>query len=153
MAEIYKRFSLIGRHDNALDTTIKNWDNYDSYRDFSDEAAKIAFEVESLGGDSDLYIRLPNGKINGYIEGKKKFNLTVTAYWLPDLKTGELNALELYEDYPKWLIDKTIPEQYHLSGAEIERFQDPEFIRKGAELLTAILKKRNSLKLLTSKQI
>ena len=119
MAEIYKKFSLIKRHPDALYSTIKVWDEYDSYRDFSDEAKVEAYLKESEGIDSP--IRRANGLINGYIEGKQWMDLTITEYWLPDIKSGELRAFELYleEDLPKWFLDKVLPEQYHLTEEEL----------------------------------
>jgi len=115
MAEIYKKFSFIdgGSYNHLAGQQQQDiWDEYNSYRDFSDEALVEAFERESLGIKHGI-IRA-NGKINGFIEGKQWMDLTITEYWLPDLEEGiTLFAYELYQDFPKWFLDRILPEKFH----------------------------------------
>lgn len=109
MAEVYKHFSKIQRCSDAPTRVIKIWDEYDSFRDFSEEALEEAYRKETFGEDFD--VRRENGKINGYIEGKQKMDLTITDYWLPDLKEGKtLFKHELYEDenLPDWFLDRVL---------------------------------------------
>lgn len=90
-AEIYKRFAK------------------DSYYDFSEQSALDMFLYESKG------IPIPDrGVHNGYFHGKKWMDLTITEYWLPDLESGELPAIILYEDFPKWFLDRVLPKKFHL---------------------------------------
>lgn len=116
MAEIYKRFSFMdgGEHTYLADETVKKiWDSYNSYRDFSEEALREAYEKETYG--KSFGIIRENGKINGYIEGKQWMDLTITEYWIPDLLEGKtLFAFELYQDFPTWFLDKVLSERFHL---------------------------------------
>lgn len=120
IAEIYKRFSFMDGGEYAYladERTKKIWDEYNSHRDFSEEAMEEAYRRESLGEKFDI-IR-PNGKINGYIEGKQWMDLTITEYWLPDIEERKtLFAFELYQDFPHWFLTKVLPERYHLSEEE-----------------------------------
>lgn len=104
MAEIYKRFSQIRRIETDSQYLIDIWDKYDADRDFSKEAATLAYRKESLGEPCD--IRMPSGKINGYIEGKQWMDLTLTEYWIPDVQSREILEGDLLEDFPEWFIDK-----------------------------------------------
>ena len=107
ISEIYKKFSKIKRIDNAPKELIIIWDEYDSHRDYSDEALEEAFRKESLGEDFNI-IR-SNAKINGYIEGKQWMDLTLTEYWIPDILSGELPIGSLYnEDLPDSFLDKVL---------------------------------------------
>lgn len=120
MAEIYKRFSYMngGVYTNLASPETKAvWDAYNADRDYSEEAIEEAFRKESLG--EKFEIRRSNGKINGYIEGKEKMDLTITDYWLPDITERKtLFAFELYQDFPHWFLIKVLPERYHLSEKE-----------------------------------
>jgi len=97
----------------------KIWDEYNSYRDYSEEAMLEAFDKESYGTRHS--IRRNNGKINGYIEGKQWMDLTITEYWLPDLENRELFAAELYQDFPRWFLIRVLPERYHLTEEEADK--------------------------------
>lgn len=103
MAEIYRRFAP------------------DSYYDFSEEAAMDMYCKETYG--TLMPVR---EKHNGYFYGKQWMDLTITEYWLPDLADPEtvLYSWELYLDFPKWFIDKVIPEKYHLTEEEIEKIRE-----------------------------
>ena len=118
MAEIYKSFSQIKRVEDAPKELIKIWNEYDAYRDYSDEAMFEAYEKESLGKDYPIVRN--NRLINGYIEGKKLMDLTITDYWIPDILNKECYVFELYQEFPKWFIDKVIPERYHLTEDVID---------------------------------
>jgi hypothetical protein len=118
MAEIYKRFSQIKRAAKPSSEHLEVWDEYDSFRDFSDEAMVEAFEKESFGTKHSI-VR-SNGKINGYIEGKQWMDLTITEYWLPDLENRELLAFQLYQSFPHWFLIRILPERYHLSKIEAD---------------------------------
>ena len=91
-AEIYKRFAK------------------DSYYDFSEQSALDMFLYESRG------IPIPDrGMFNGYFHGKKWMDLTITEYWLPDLEEGvTLFPYDLYSDFPKWFLDRILPEKFHI---------------------------------------
>lgn len=112
MAEIYKLFSFMDGgiyKDLASPEAQKAWDNYNSFRDYSQEAMEEAYRRESFGESFD--IRRENGLINGYIEGKQWMDLTITEYWIPDLKEGKtLFKEDLYSDprFPHWFLDKVL---------------------------------------------
>jgi len=125
IAEIYKTFSFMSRGNLqhlAASEIQKTWDDYNSHRDFSNEAMEEAFRKESFG--EKFNILRENGKINGYIEGKQWMDLTITEYWLPDLKEHKtFFAFELYKDFPHWFLIKVLPEQYHLSREESDNLK------------------------------
>lgn len=107
IAEVYATFSKIKRYKDAPNDIIKIWDEYDSYRDYSEEALNEFFLKESYG--EDFSIKRENGKINGYVEGQQWFNLTKTEYWKPDIKSKELKKEKLYNnEIPEWFLDKVI---------------------------------------------
>jgi hypothetical protein len=81
-------------------------EEYNSYRDISEEAMEEAYARETYG--ESFNIVRPNGKVNAYIEGKQWMDLTITEYWLPDIKEGTLLVGELLEDFPKEFIEKVI---------------------------------------------
>jgi len=126
MAEIYKSFSYMDGgeyHDLMAPFHQKTWDEYNSHRDFSEEAMQEAYEKESVGIKHDI-IR-SNGKINGYIEGKQWMDLTITEYWLPDIEEKKtMFPFELYIDFPKWFVDKILPEHQQLPQEEADRLYD-----------------------------
>lgn len=121
MAPIYLRFSLQGVKEGMSEHSRKTLEEYNSYRDTSEEAMYEAFARESFGEKFDVL--RSNGKINAYIEGKQWMDLTMTEYWLPDLRTKSIFAWELYLDFPKWFLDKVLPEEYHMSEEEIDGFR------------------------------
>lgn len=83
MADIYKRFS-------------KDF----PFADFSDTAALNMYLHESKG------IPLPKGILNGYSQGKKLMDITVSA-WAEDIEEGTLFVFELLEDgYPRWFLER-----------------------------------------------
>lgn len=86
MAEVYRHFAGQG-----------DWD-------FSISASEEMFLWESKG--------VPfNNPLNGYMIGKKWMDLTITEYWLPDLREGKtLFKKDLYEDanLPHWFLDKVL---------------------------------------------
>lgn len=107
MANIYLSFSLIKRCEGSSEEIIKIWDEYDSYRDFSEQALEEFYINESHG--KEFSIVRSNGKMNAYIEGQKWFNLTKTEYWKSDIKSGELKKEELYGgNIPDWFLDKVL---------------------------------------------
>lgn len=128
MAEIYKRFSFMDGgiyHELVSEETQKIFDKHNTDRDFSDEAMWEAFERESTGKKHDI-IR-PNGKINGYIEGKQWMDLTITEYWLPDLEEHKtLFAYELYQEFPHRFLIKVLPQRYHLSEEEAKELYETD---------------------------
>ena len=69
IAEMYRRFSEIKRVSGAPPHVVAIWDAYDASRDFSEDAAREAYCVETFG--EEFSIRRVDGKINGYIEGKQ----------------------------------------------------------------------------------
>lgn len=117
MAEIYRSFSEMRcpsylTLDEIPESIVAVWNAHNEDRDFSEDAALEAYRVETFGGSVNI-VR-PNGKINGFIEGKKWMDLMLTEYWLPDLAEGKtLFAWELYEEYPSWFLDKVLPSCYH----------------------------------------
>lgn len=114
IAEVYASFSRIRRVDNAPKRWIELWDEYDSYRDFSEGALEEFFRKESYGEGFPITLRRENGKINGYIEGQKWFNLTKTKYWIPDIKSGELIIKDLYQsDIPDWFLNKVLKNMHN----------------------------------------
>ncbi len=107
MADVYALFSKIKRVENAPEDIIKIWNDYDSYRDFSEEALEEFFRYVSLGEDFPLIRN--NNKINGFREGQKNFNLTRTEYWIPDIINRELFKEDLYNsEIPNWFLDKVL---------------------------------------------
>ncbi len=126
MAEIYKFFSYMDGgvyRSLASPETKAIWDAYNADRDYSEEAMQEAFRKESFGEKSD--IRRENGKLNGYIEGKEKMDLTITEYWLPDLEEHKtLFAFELYQEFPHWFLIKVLPERYHIDEKEANKLYE-----------------------------
>ena len=78
--------------------------------DWSDDAKRIMFEYESIGGDAPVN--------NGFYEGKRLLNITVTN-WKEDLDRHLLFSWELYLQYPKWFIDGIVGRR-SLSDDEIQ---------------------------------
>lgn len=74
--------------------------------DFSNKAELEAYLFESRGlGNLEEKIFV-EGKINGYLYGKKMMDITI-AMWKEDLPKGLIFLSELYQDkFPHWWLNK-----------------------------------------------
>lgn len=102
--------------------------------DFSEEAAREMYESETHGKGS------PSER-NGYAIGKRWMDVTL-ANWLEDLGTPLLLSWELYLDpnYPRWWLDRVLPERFRLTLEEIEGVRQSEagrsYLRLDGEVRT-----------------
>jgi hypothetical protein len=111
MAEIYKLFCYIDLAESMSEHCQRCVNDYNDYYDYSEEAALQMYIRETYGE----YIDLPSGKLNGFQIGKQWMDLTITEYWIPDLKNKELSCLDLYNTFPKWFLDKVLPKEFRVT--------------------------------------
>lgn len=79
--------------------------------DFSQEAMENAFAYESFG------TKIPNADDNAYYQGKRNMDITIEM-WIADIEKGFLTMQELYDEFPKWFIDKVMPKGLLLKDKE-----------------------------------
>ena len=92
MANLYKRFA-------------------EPDMDFSTIALEAAYNFERHG------IADSNFERNGYYQGKRIMDITAKM-WIKDIENGLLTKGELYEEFPKWFIDKIIPRDTFIEDKE-----------------------------------
>jgi hypothetical protein len=84
MAEIYQIFA------------------HDKHLEFTEQRLEDCFSYETFGKE------IPDPLHNGYLQGKRNMDITVEM-WINDIRSGHLTKWELYQEFPKWFIDKVIP--------------------------------------------